>query len=145
MIQSAPPPPLPPPLPETHALMLTGVGRFAVFADLATVRREPDGVRMRSLQVVEENFKVGETYYLGGWSWWRFDCEAGTADRLDFASVAVGGAEGPPTPESQPPYPAAPGGDAAELMAAACGPVHAEFIALNLEDAVAEGRRRMAE
>lgn len=146
MIQEIPPPPLPMPTPpEAHALMLTGVGRFAVFADLATIQREGGVVRMRSLQVVEEDFAVGDTRYWGGWSWWRFDCTAGTADRLDFASVAVGGAEGPATPETQPPYPATPGGDAAELMAAACEPIQAEFIASSVADAVAEGRLRLAD
>ena len=129
MIQDVPVAP-----PEAHALVLTGVGRFVVFADAATIRREPDGVRMRSLQVVEEDFTVGTTRYLGGWSWWRFGCDAGTADRLDFASVAVGGAEGPSTPEGQPAYPAAPGGDAAELLAVACGEAPAREI-LTLDQA----------
>lgn len=133
------------PPPEAHALVLTGVGRFVVFADTATIRREPDGVRMRSLQVVEEDFTVGTTRYLGGWSWWRFDCEARMADRLDFASVAVGGAEGPSTPERQPAYPAAPGGDAAELLAVACGMVEPEVVATTVEDAVRIGRGAMAE
>jgi hypothetical protein len=140
MIQDAPAPP-----PEAHALVLTGVGRFAVFADLATIRREPGAVRMRSLQVVEEDFRVGDTSYLGGWSWWRFNCEAGTADRLDFASVAVGGAEGPSTPETEPAYPAAPGGDAAELLAVACGTVEPEVGLMRVEDAVVIGRAAMAE
>ena len=131
--------------PEAHALVLTGVGRFVVFADAATIRREPDGVRMRSLQVVEEDFTVGTTRYLGGWSWWRFGCDAGTADRLDFASVAVGGAEGPPTADTQPAYPASPGGDAAELLAVACGTVKPEVVATTVEDAVRIGRAAMAE
>ncbi|WP_425991309.1 hypothetical protein [Brevundimonas sp. TWP2-3-2] len=131
--------------PEAHALVLTGVGRFVVFADAATIRREPDGVRMRSLQVVEADFTVGTTRYLGGWSWWRFGCDAGTADRLDFASVAVGGAEGPSTPEGQPAYPAAPGGDAAELLAVACGTVEQKVVATTVEAAVRIGRAAMAE
>ena len=139
MIQAVPAPP-----PEAHALVMTGVGRFAVFADAATIRREPDGVRMRSLQVVEEDFTVGTTRYLGGWSWWRFDCEARMADRLDFASVAVGGAEGPSTPEGQPAYAAAPGGDAAELLAVACGMGEPEVVATTVGDAVRIGRDRMA-
>ena len=140
MIQDVPVAP-----PEAHALVLTGVGRFVVFADAATIRREPDGVRMRSLQVVEEDFTVGTTRYLGGWSWWRFGCDAGTADRLDFASVAVGGAEGPSTPDGQPAYPAAPGGDAAELLAVACGTVAVEVVATTVEAAVRIGRAAMAE
>ena len=131
--------------PAVHALAMTGVGRFVVFADLAMIEREGDVARMRSLQVVEEDFTVGTTRYLGGWSWWRFDCAAGMADRLDFASVAVGGAEGPGTPEGQPAYEAAPGGDAAELLAVACGTVEPEVVAVTVEDAVRIGRAAMAE
>ena len=122
-------------------LVLTGVGRFAVLADLSTIDREGDAVRMRSLQVTEEDFEAGGQTYWGGWSWWRFDCRARTADRLDFASVREGGAEGPSTPDTAPPYPAAPGGDAAELLAVACDPASAgEADADTLEDAVRIGR-----
>ncbi|ADL02009.1 hypothetical protein [Brevundimonas subvibrioides] len=130
---------------EAHALVLTGVGRFVVFADAATIARAPDGVRMRSLQVVEEDFTVGTTRYWGGWSWWRFDCEAGMADRLDFASVAAGGREGPATPDTAPAYPAAPGGDAAELLAVACGTVTPEIAATTVGDAVRLARAAMAD
>jgi len=128
-----------------HQLVLTGFGRFAVFADAATIVRAQDGVRMRSLQVVEDDFTVGTTRYLGGWSWWRFDCDAAMADRLDFASVAVDGVEGPVTAESQPAYPAAPGGDAAELMAVACGKVEPTVVATTLDAAVRIGRAALAQ
>lgn len=110
------------PQPAEHRLFLTGVGRFAVLADLATVSRERDRARMRSLQVTEADFEAGGQSYWGGWSWWDFDCAALTADRLDFASVREGGAEGPATPDTAPAYPADPGGDAAELLAVACDP-----------------------
>ncbi len=133
------------PAPPEHRLFLTGVGRFAVFADLASIEREPEVVLMRSLQVVEADFTVGTTRYLGGWSWWRFDCAGGMADRLDFASVTVGGAEGPSTPEGQPAYAAAPGGDAAELLAVACGAVEPEVVATTVDEAVRIGRAEMAE
>ncbi len=135
----------PPPPPAAHALVLTGVGRFVVFADRSTIVREGDIARMRSLQVVEEDFTVGTTTYLGGWSWWRFDCGARMADRLDFASVAVGGAEGPMMPEGQPAYEAAPGGDAAELLDVACGTAEPEVVAITVDDAVRIGRAAMAE
>jgi hypothetical protein len=131
--------------PPAHELVLTGVGRFAVFADAATIMRGPDGVRMRSLQVVEEDFTVGATRYWGGWSWWRFDCEAGMADRLDFASVSVGGVEGPAMAEGQPAYPAASGGDAAELLAVACGTGPAEVVAVTVDKAVRIGRAALGE
>ncbi|MNS81823.1 hypothetical protein D3C86_1274940 [compost metagenome] len=106
---------------QDHALVLTGVGRFAVFADAASVTPDGDGVRMRSLQINEEDMVIGDVAYAGGWSWWRFDCAAQTADRLDFASLRADGVEGPITPEKAPPYAIAPGGDAAELSNVACG------------------------
>ena len=122
-------------------LVLTGVGRFAVLADLSTISRAGDTARMRSLQVAEDDFEVAGQTYWGGWSWWAFDCRARTADRLDFASVREGGAEGPATPDTAPAYPAAPGGDAAELLAVACDPALAgEADADTLEDAVRVGR-----
>lgn len=105
---------------EDHALVLTGVGRFAIFADAASVTPDGDSVRMRSLQVSEADMVIGGVAYSGGWSWWRFDCVGRTADRLDFASLKADGTEGPITPENAPPYAVAPGGDAAELAAVAC-------------------------
>ena len=122
-------------------LVLTGVGRFAVLADVSSIDRDGDRVRMRSLQVTEEDFTVDGQTYWGGWSWWAFDCRARTADRLDFASVREGGAEGPTTLDTAPAYPAAPGGDAAELLAVACDPdAVGEADADNLADAVRVGR-----
>lgn len=126
---------------EGPKLVLTGVGRFAVLADVSTIDRDGDRVRMRALQVAEEDFTAGGEVYWGGWSWWAFDCRAGTADRLDFASVREGGTEGPATSDPAAPYPAAPGGDAAELLAIACDPASAgEADADNLADAVRIGR-----
>jgi len=126
-------------------LVLTGVGRFAVLADLSTILRDGDRARMRSLQVTEEDFQAGGQTYWGGWSWWAFDCAALTADRLDFTSVREGGAEGPATPDPAPAYAAAPGGDAAELLAVACDPASAgEADADNLADAVRVGRAALA-
>lgn len=122
-------------------LVLTGVGRFAVLADLSTIERDGAAVRMRALQVAEEDFAVGGQTYWGGWSWWSFDCGAHTADRLDFASVREGGAEGPATPDTAPAYDAAAGGDAAELLAVACDPAAAgEADADTLADGVRVGR-----
>ena len=130
---------------QDHALVLTGVGRFAIFADVASVT--PDGasasVRMRSLQVSEEDMVIGDTAYVGGWSWWRFDCAAQTADRLDFASLKADGTEGPITPTKSAPYAIAPGGDAAELAAVACGAEARAIDAVSTADAVRIGRERM--
>ena len=126
-------------------LVLSGGGRFAIFADLSTASRDGDIARIRALQVVEEEFTVGEVAYWGGWSWWRFDCEANTADRLDFASVREGGVEGPSTADPAPAYDAAPGGDAAELLAVACAPDDGWFVAArSVERAVHLGRAFLA-
>jgi hypothetical protein len=127
--------------PDGPQLVLTGVGRFAVMADLSTLSRDGDQMRMRSLQVTGADFTAaGETYW-GGWSWWAFDCAARTADRLDFASVREGGAEGPATPDTAPPAAVAPDSDAAGLLAVACNPNPAgEADADSLADAVRIGR-----
>ena len=128
---------------QDHALVLTGVGRFAVFADAASITPDGDGVRMRSLQVSEEDMVIGDVAYSGGWSWWRFDCAAQTADRLDFASLRADGVEGPITPTKSSPYAIAPGGDAAELAAVACGAEARAVDAVSTADAVRIGRERM--
>lgn len=132
-------------LPEAHRLVLTGVGRFALFADVATIRPDGDGVRMRVLQVAEAGFAVGDTLYWGGWSWWRFDCAAQTADRLDFASLREDGVEGPAMPDNAPAYPAAPGGDAAELLAVACAAEPPAPDATSVAAAVGLGRAELAD
>ena len=125
-------------------LVMSGVGRFAVFVDLST--READGrqVRIRSLQVAEPGFEVEGVQYWGGWSWWQFDCVDRTADRLDFASVLAGGVEGPAVEDPQPAFIASPGGDAAEVLAIACatGPYEGPTFG-SLEDAVVEGHRQI--
>ena len=131
--------------PEPHRFVLTGAGRFAVFAGLSTIKRDGDTATMRSFQVVEPGFTAGANAYWGGWSRWRFDCKALTADRLDFAGVREGGAEGPSSPDNQPAYAASPGGDAAELLAAACGDPNRPAEATTLEDAVRRGRAALAE
>ena len=128
---------------QDHALVLTGVGRFAIFADAASITPDGDGVRMRSLQVSEEDMAIGDVAYSGGWSWWRYDCAAQTADRLDFASLRADGVEGPITPTKSSPYAIAPGGDAAELAAVACGAEVRSADATTAADAVRIGRERM--
>ncbi|MNU79004.1 hypothetical protein D3C71_686090 [compost metagenome] len=128
---------------QDHTLVLTGVGRFAVFADAASVTPDGDGVRMRSLQINEEDMVIGDAAYVGGWSWWRFDCAAQTADRLDFASLKADGTEGPITPTKSAPYAIAPGGDAAELAAVACGAEARAIDAVSTAEALRIGRERM--
>ena len=129
---------------EDHALILTGVGRFAIFADAASITPDGDEVRMRSLQVSDEDMVIGDVAYVGGWSWWRFDCAAQTADRLDFASLKADGTEGPITPTQSQPYVISPGGDAAELAAVACGTgARAADAVSTAAEAVRIGRERM--
>jgi len=124
-----------------HHFVLVGAGRFAVLADLNTLSREGDNVRIRALQVSEAPFEIGGKSYWGGWSWWRFDCTTHMADRLDFASLRDNAVEGPVTPEPSPPYLAAKGGDADELLTLACADVsERKPDALSLADALKLGR-----
>ncbi|HZV85588.1 MAG TPA: hypothetical protein VFF48_11440 [Brevundimonas sp.] len=129
-----------------HAFVLVGAGRFAVLADQNSIERDGDAVIMRALQVGADDLVVAGERYWGGWSWWRFDCGAATADRLDFVSVREGGAEGPSVADDAAPYPAAPGGDAAELLIAACNPdFTAGPAAETVADAVRAGREALAD
>ena len=129
--------------PAPVRLSLTSLGRFAVLADTASRTVEGKTVRMRALQVSEDDMVVGQKAYVGGWSWWRFDCEAGTADRLDFASLDADVVEGPATAERQPPFAISPGGDAAALAGVACGEDEAEPDATSVAAAVRLARQRL--
>lgn len=127
-------------------LILADLGRFAVFADRASIRREGHVAEMRALQVADADFRVGDQPYWGGWSRWRFDCTARTADRLDFAALREGGAENPPFADDAPAYDAAPGGEAAALLDIAC--LHAWQTAAEAEsvaEAVRLGRNALAD
>ena len=133
------------PPPEPHRFVYLGSGRYAPYADLASLTREGESGRIRVFQVVEPDFRAAGAAYWGGWSWWQFDCRKdGLVDRLDFASVREGGAEGPATPDSAPPYPAVEGGDAFELVVAACNPQNYDVDATTLEEAVRHGREQLA-
>ena len=134
------------PQPVDPDLILSSVGRFAVFADRASLERDGEVVTIRALQVVEPGFEAGGRAYAGGWSNWRFDCAARTGDRLDFASLAEDGTEGPTTPDSTPPAPVSPGGDMGDLFEIACGAVTADAEALtSAAAAVSRGRALLAE
>ena len=126
------------------ALAPVGVGRFAIYADVNSIERDGDIARMRELQVTETGFKVGDVVYVGGWSRWAFDCRAMTADRLDFASLRADGTEGPATPDTAPAYPAAPGGDAAELLTVACA-VQQSTETMTLDEAIRQGQQALSE
>lgn len=134
------------PPPPDHDLVLGHVGRFAVFADRNSVEREDQIVTLRALQVAEEGFTAAGRSYVGGWSNWRFDCAARTGDRLDFASLAADGAEGPVTPENLPARLVGEDGDMAALFEIACGAPAADAVtAGSLDEAIALGRARLAE
>lgn len=126
--------------PPAHSFVLTGAGRFAVLADLSTIRRQGDIAEMRSLQISEQPFVINGVAFVGGWSRWRFDCAGQMADRLDFASLRADRSEGPSTPEPSPAYPAARGGDAAELLAVACASAPPAAEVTTLEEALRLGR-----
>ncbi|TFW12494.1 hypothetical protein EGY25_10835 [Brevundimonas intermedia] len=125
-------------------LVETGVGRFAIYADVASIERTGDMAQMRELQVTEVGFKVGDVTYVGGWSRWAFDCRAKTADRLDFASLKSDETEGPATADPAPPYAAAPGGDAAELLDIACA-AERPAETLSLDEAIRRGQAALAD
>lgn len=134
-----------PDLPQAPmSLSLVGVGRFANLVDMASLKSGSDSVEIRSLQVSEKDMLIGDKAFIGGWSWWRFDCARRTADRLDFASLTSDLIEGPRTPENQPPFPASPGGDAAELLAVACTEVELPLGTTSLSEAVRIAREAMA-
>jgi len=58
--------------------------------------------------------------------------------------VREGGAEGPATPDDAPAYEAVQGGDAFEILVAACNPDDYDTDATTLEAAVAHGRTQLA-
>lgn len=128
-----------------HRFVFLGAGRFAQYADMASLQPEGPGGRIRVFQVVEPDFRAAGASYWGGWSWWRFDCGAGgTVDRLDFAAVREGGEEGAATPDDAPAYEAVQGGDAFEMLTAACNPDGHDIDARTLGEAVAHGRAQLA-
>lgn len=128
-----------------HDFVLAHLGRFAVFADRASIERQGDTATMRAFQVADADFRVGDQAYWGGWSRWRFDCAARAADRLDFTSVKEGGETAAPFPDA-PAYDAAPGGEAAELLSVACTEARATAAdARSVEEAVRRGRVALAE
>lgn len=125
----------------SQQLMLSGQGRFAQFADVATRAADADGkVRIRVLQLSTEPMVIGTHTYVGGWSWWQFECRADgphSGYRQDFASVRDDGHIGPATPTREQSMSLAPGGDAAELAAIACGDVEIRLHANDVASALA--------
>ncbi len=134
------------PPPANRDLVLSGLGRFAVFADRDSMEREDQTVTLRALQVAETGFEAGGRAYVGGWSAWRFDCARRMGDRLDFSSLAEDGTEGPVTPEAAPARPVGEDGEMAALFEIACGAPAADAVtAASVDEAIALGRARLAE
>lgn len=133
------------PAQPPHRFVFLGADRFAHYADLASLQLEGSGGRIRVFQVVEPDFRAAGNAYWGGWSWWSFDCSAdGKVDRLDFAAVREGGAEGPATPDNAQPFDAVQGDEAFEMVVAACNPDDYDTDAVTLEEAVTRGRANLA-
>ena len=121
--------------------VLRFVGSDAVLADVASIQRDGDSVRMRSLLVFKEDVRLAGPLYWGGAHQWTFDCRAGTADLRHFAFLMGGGNYGEGVLDRNPPYAAATSRREAALLAVACDPASAgEADADNLEDAVRVGR-----
>lgn len=125
--------------PETR-LQLVREGRFTYFADLDSLTREGDVARMRSLQLTDEPFAISDTNFIGGYSWWRFDCVRRTAQRLDYASLRDDKLVGPIMAIDGPEIDLAPGGEAAELATVACGIAEPRIDADTLDQAIALAR-----
>lgn len=125
------------PEPSETRLQLVREGRFTYFADLDSLSRDGDFARVRSLQLTDEPVMLGGKGYIGGYSWWRFDCVRKTAQRLDYASLRDDMVVGPVTPITGPVIDLAPGGEAAELAAVACGLVELRLDARTLAQAIA--------
>ena len=121
--------------------VLASVDRDAVFADVASIQRDGDSVRMRSLLVLKEDFLLGGAPTWGGSRQWTFDCRTGTADLHLFVFLMGDGSYGQGTLDRNPPYVPAENRDEAALLAVACDPASAgEADADNLADAVRVGR-----
>ena len=122
---------------EDRRFHLTGIGRFAYLVDLDTISREGDVVRLRSLQVTPEPMVIGNVRYIGGYSWWHFDCAAKMATRIDYASLRDDFSEGPITATHSPAYEIARGGDADELSQVGCSQGEPEVSARSITEAIA--------
>lgn len=121
--------------------VLASAGRDAVLADVASIRRDGDSVRMRSLLVLKEDVRLAGAPYWGGAHQWTFDCGARTADLHHFAFLMGDGNYGTGSLDRSPPYAPAPDRSEAALLTIACDPGSAgEADADNLADAIRLGR-----
>lgn len=122
--------------PDDVRMQLVREGRFVYFAELDSITRDGANARMRSVQLSAEPSAIGGKNYIGGYSWWQFDCIAKTGQRMDYASLRDDLVIGPVMPIDGPVIELSPGGEAAELAAVACGWVEPRVDATHLSKAI---------
>lgn len=122
------------------------LSRFAMFLDLGSVKRDGDLASLRYLMVLEDAPEQADSFW-GGWVGMTLDCRARTADQTGFTSIRTGGREGPPTTDTRPGWPIAPGSVEAALAEAVCdgGRPLERPDAGGVEEAVKLGRAWLAE
>lgn len=122
--------------PQDLQLQLVREGRFTYFAELDSISRDGDIARVRSLQLSGEPMLIEENRFIGGYSWWQFDCANKLGRRLDYASLRDDRVVGPVVPINGTDIELAPGGEAAELATVACGWTPARVDANSLSAAI---------
>lgn len=125
-----------------------GEGRFVMFLDRATLDGGGPQWEARSFQVTAEGFEVGGQAFVGGWSYWEFDCDSWmrTADLRAFASVREDGTVGPLTRDSGDDKTVAPGSTVEGLVNIACAAdVWERKVITSLDEAIRVGREALAE
>ena len=135
-----------PAMASAQTLRPVYLSRFAMFLDLGSVERDGDLARLRYLMMLEAA-PAQEDSFWGGWVGMALDCRARTADQTGFTSIRTGGREGPPTADTQPGWPIAPGSVEAALAAAACDGLRPldRPDASDVEEAVRLGRQWLAD
>ena len=123
--------------PELYLADLIVAETIYVLESFYKAPREQVAEAMRSLLAMRSMITVDPALLLRA-------IEVYEVDRLDFASVREGGEEGPATPDEAPPYEAVQGGDAFEMVVAACNADDYDTDAVTLEEAVAHGRAQLA-
>ena len=126
-----------------------GDGRFVMFLDRATLDGGGPQWEARSFQVTAEGFEVGGEGFVGGWSYWEFDCDSWNryADLRAFASVREDGTVGPRTPSDlERGQTVSPGSGEEGLLDIACAEdVWERDVITSLDEAVRVGREALEE
>ncbi len=122
--------------------------RFVRYLDRATLEGGGPQWEARTFQVTAEGFEVGGQPYIGGWSYWEFDCDQWRrqTDLLAFASVREDGTIGPRTKDDVPAEEPTRGSAEWPLWTLACAPdIWDRDVITSLDEAVREGREALAE